>query len=247
MKHCLLIPHYKHRQPLLALLPRLEATGLDCIIVDDGSDEDSVTAIKSYIEGKPNLFLYQHRHNRGKGAAVKTGFVCARLLGYTHVVQIDADGQHDIGDIQRFVELSQQYPNAIICGKPVFDASIPKIRLHGRKITTFWVWIETFSSTIKDGLCGFRVYPLDLMEQLNDHYYIGCHMDFDPELLVKAVWYNVTLKYIDTKVIYPERSISHFNYVRDNMTMIKLHVRLMLGMLVRIPLLIVNHFRVPRQ
>jgi len=247
MKYCLVVPHFQHHHQLIALLPKLEVSGLDCVIVDDGSGEESIRALENYCLHKPNLHLYRHAQNRGKGAAVKTGFVCARQLGFTHAVQIDADGQHDTQDIAKFIAVSQEYPCAIICGKPIFDDSIPKIRLHGRKITTFWVWIETFSNSIKDGLCGFRFYPLQFIEQVLDHYYIGNRMDFDSELLVKAVWYNLQLKYLDTKVVYPEHGISHFNYWRDNLIMIHLHVRLMLGMLVRIPLLLVNHVRGPRQ
>ena len=247
MKYCLLVPHYNHHRQFLEFLPRLESLGLDCIIVDDGSAAESVEALENYIQSKSHLHLFRHRRNRGKGAAVKTGLINARLLGFSHAVQIDADGQHNQQDVISFVELSQQHPASIICGKPVFDESVPKVRLHGRKITTFWVCLETLSNKIKDGLCGFRVYPLDVVEELFDRYYFGCRMDFDTEMLVKAVWYNIGLKFVDTRVIYPKASVSHFHYLRDNLILIKLHVRLMLGMLVRSPLLLLNHFRKARQ
>jgi glycosyltransferase involved in cell wall biosynthesis len=247
MKYCLIIPHYNHHDQFLAFLPTLEAVGLDCVIVDDGSDAISINALENYVENKPSLHLYKHPRNRGKGAAVKTGLLNAGLLGFTHAVQIDADGQHNTLDIQAFVAASRQKPQAIICGRPIFDNSAPKIRLHGRKITTFWVCLETLSNRIKDGLCGFRVYPLAMTEKIIDRYFLGSRMDFDTEILVKAVWYNVELHFINTAVIYPEHSISHFQYLRDNLNLIRLHTRLMLGMLVRLPLLLLNHLRGPRR
>lgn len=247
MKYCLIIPHYNHHQQFLAFLPKLEAAGLPIIVVDDGSDSNSRNALETAVTDRPNLYLYKHPRNRGKGAAVKTGFLTASLLGFTHAIQIDADGQHNTLDIKKFVEASQQKPNAIICGRPVFDSSVPKVRLHGRKVTTFWVCLETLSNKIKDGLCGFRVYPLAMVEKVMDRYYIGCRMDFDTEILVKAVWYNVDLYFIETAVIYPAHSISHFQYLRDNLNLIRLHTQLMLGMLIRIPLLLLNYARGPRR
>lgn len=220
-------------------MPQLLSTGFTCIIVDDGSDEQSLAALKRIQANSPSIYLYQHGHNRGKGAAIKTGICHARALGFTHAIQIDADGQHNIDDIDAFVSVSQQYPESIICGKPVYDQSVPKARRYGRKITDFWVALETLSFKIKDSLCGFRAYPITSTEKVFDHYYIGNRMDVDTEMLVKACWLDIDLQFIDTLVIYPEHNISHFNYLRDNLLLIKLHTRLMLGMLIRSPKLII--------
>lgn len=240
--YCLVVPHYNHDRQFLQFLPLLEQHQLPIVIVDDGSSEHSVAAIRNYTKGKTNIHLTQHAHNRGKGAAVKTGLVFARILGFDYAIQIDADGQHNHSDIEKFIATSRENPQAIICGKPVFDDSVPKARLHGRKITTFFVALETLSRKIKDGLCGFRVYPLGQVERILDRYRIGCRMDFDTELLVKAIWANVPLVFIDTKVIYPEQGVSNFNYVRENLLLIKLHTRLLLGMIVLIPLLLFYRF-----
>ena len=208
------------------------------MIVDDGSDADSFNKVKSAVEGNPQVKLFAHKNNRGKGAAVKTGFCHARELGFSYAIQIDADGQHNVDDVERFIQQSETQPNAMICGKPVFDNSVPKVRLYGRKVTDFWVAVETVSFKIKDGLCGFRVYPLTEMERLLDHYYVGSRMNFDTDILVKSVWMDIQLVFVDTKVIYPEKSVSHFNYVRDNILLIQLHSRLLSGMLVRLPKLL---------
>lgn len=238
MNYCLLIPHYNHERQFIAFLPQLVASGLPCIIVDDGSSKQSLVALKAALTQYDNVYFFAQRRNRGKGAVVKAGFVHARALGFTHAIQIDADGQHDVADLPRFIAASRASPEAIICGKPTFDDSAPKARVYGRKVTDVFVAIETLSLKIKDGLCGYRVYPLAAMENILDRFFIGSRMNFDTDMLVKAVWLNIPLTFINTRVIYPEQSVSHFNYMRDNLLLIRLHTRLLFGMLLRSPVLL---------
>lgn len=235
---CLLVPHFNHHQQLIAFLPQLKEVELPIIIVDDGSDEQSYAQLQAAVADQPWCTLQRMPLNRGKGAAAKTGMILARLAGYSHVLQIDADGQHDTQDIEKIIALGQEHPKAIISGKPVFADDAPKARVYGRKVTDFWVALETLSLQVQDSLCGFRLYPLAEIDRIADHYYLGSRMDFDTEILVKAVWLGVAVKFIPTKVIYPEANISHFRYLRDNLALIKLHTRLMLGMLLRWPLII---------
>ncbi len=243
MSYCLLIPHYNHHHQLIRFLPKLIVTGIPCVIVDDGSSEESNQILQTALTDCPQVHLFLQRRNRGKGGAVKAGFYHARSLGFTHAIQIDADGQHNLDDLPEFIRISQEHPSAVICGKPVFDESVPKARLYGRKVTDFWVALETLSLKIKDGLCGFRVYPLSETENILDRYFLSNRMDFDTEFLVKAVWSTTPLIFVKTKVIYPEQNISHFNYLRDNLQLIKLHARLMFGMLMRLPLLLWHRLR----
>jgi len=119
---------------------------------------------------------------------------------------------------------------------PQFDDSAPKARVYGRKVTDFWVALETTSLAIKDSLCGFRIYPLTEFEHVFDKYHIGKRMDFDTDVLVKSVWEGIDIRFIETNVIYFENSVSHFHYLQDNLRLIWLHTRLMCGMLVRLPL-----------
>jgi glycosyltransferase involved in cell wall biosynthesis len=241
--YCLMVPHYNHHQQFALFLPEILSSQLPCIIIDDGSDPHSLSSLKKTLADQTSIYLYEHGYNRGKGAAIKTGICHARAQGFTHAIQIDADGQHNVNDIPSFITLSKQHPNSIICGKPIYDVSVPKARLYGRKITDFWVMLETLSLTIKDSLCGFRVYPIKNTEAVFDHYYIGNRMDVDTEILVKACWLSFELKFIDTLVIYPEQNISHFHYLRDNLLLIRLHLRLMTGMLIRLPKLLLAAIR----
>lgn len=243
MNYCLLIPHYNHHHQLIRFLPKISASDVACVIVDDGSNDESIQLLQNALTNYPQIKLFLQRRNRGKGGAVKAGFYHARSLGFTHAIQIDADGQHNLDDLPEFIRISKENPQAIICGKPVFDASAPKARLYGRKVTDFWVALETLSLKIKDGLCGFRVYPLTETEMILDHYFLSNRMDFDTEFLVKAVWLKTQLIFVKTRVVYPENNISHFNYLRDNLQLIKLHSRLMCGMLIRLPVLLWHRLR----
>jgi len=238
LRYFLVIPHYNHSAELTAFLPALTALNLDCIVVDDGSKPAELDALRRLLANQPRCHLVEHDQNQGKGGAVISGARFARSQGATHILQIDADGQHASADVERFIATSRELPDTIICGKPLFDDSAPKARLYGRKVTDFWVALETLSLQIKDGLCGFRVYPLAVLEQLLARYSVGKRMDFDTEILVKAVWSKTPLKFIDTPVRYLEQGASHFNYLHDNLMLIRLHSRLMFGMLTRFPMLL---------
>ncbi|NMH60665.1 glycosyltransferase family 2 protein [Alteromonas ponticola] len=235
MKYCIIIPHYKHEVLFAQFLPSLVKLNLPCIIVDDGSGTTSTDKLTELLAPYPEFHLVKHQSNRGKGASVITGCYHASAMGFTHVMQLDADGQHNIDDAVKLLDYSERHPECIISGQPYFDETAPLIRKYGRKINGFWVVLETLSFKVKDGLCGFRVYPIKQVEHLFDQYYLGPRMDFDPELLVKALWANIDVHFIPTKVIYHANTVSHFHYLQDNLMLIKLHVRLMFGMLIRLP------------
>ena len=243
MSYCLVVPHYNHVAELETFLPRLAALDHPIILVDDGSREPDRTNLRALAAQYPQVTLAEHPRNRGKGAAVLTGFTLAMTRGFSHALQIDADGQHNLEDIAAFIAASRARPDSIVCGKPVFDSDAPSARVYGRKVTDFWTALETLSLQIEDGLCGFRVYPLDAVARVVDAHYIGPRMDFDTEILVKAVWQKIDLQFLETRVIYPQGATSHFHYLRDNLLLIRLHTRLILGMLWRLPLLLARKWR----
>ncbi|NQZ08546.1 MAG: glycosyltransferase family 2 protein, partial [Algicola sp.] len=104
--------------------------------------------------------------------------------------------------------------------------------------THFWVWVETLSFTIKDTMCGFRVYPLKPCIELIQAKTLGTRMDFDIEIMVRLYWRGVATLFLPTKVIYPEDGISHFQPVADNVRITWMHTRLFFGMLLRSPVLL---------
>lgn len=235
---CAVIPIYNHGSTIEMVVSAVQERGLKCFIIDDGSDQITRELLQKIIGSNPKITLVTFPENKGKGIAVTTGFKEAHAAGFSHALQIDADGQHDFDDIDRLVALGKQYPLDLISGHPSYDSSIPKARLYGRYITHFWVWIETLSFKIKDSMCGFRLYPLAASCQLKEESYIGARMDFDTEIMVKLFWRGVNVRYLVTKVIYPVGGVSHFRALADNVAITKMHTRLFFGMLWRLPTLL---------
>lgn len=234
---CVVIPVYNHEHAIGTVVAGLRAQGLPVLLVDDGCSPACAEELQR-LSALPEVTLRRHTTNRGKGAAVFTGFHAAAELGFTHAIQVDADGQHTLGDARRFVEAAREAPDAVICGRPVFDASIPKARYYGRYLTHGMVWLETLSFEIRDSMCGFRLYPLSAALDVMDHQHVGARMDFDSEIIVRLHWRQVPTVWLDTRVSYPIDGVSHFRMFLDNVRMTTLHIRLTLGMLIRLPVLL---------
>jgi hypothetical protein len=166
------------------------------------------------------------------------GFRAAAERGHTHVLQVDADGQHDCADIPEFLGKGRWNPEAVIAGSPIWDDSVPRSRFYGRYATHIWVWINTLSFDIRDSMCGFRLYPLATLVPLLDEVRIGRRMDFDSDVIVRLHWRGVPVLNQPTRVTYPQDGISHFRLWRDNVLISAMHARLFLGMLWRSPLLL---------
>jgi predicted LPLAT superfamily acyltransferase len=235
---CFLIPIYNHKDTIRNMVERLAVQQLAIFIVDDGSDDATQKVLSELAADYSIIRLYRLTQNGGKGAAVMRGMREAYHAGFSHALQIDADGQHDTQDVQQFITSGLNNPLALICGKPSYDASVPKGRLYGRYITHFWVRIETLSSAIGDSMCGFRLYPLQATCDLINRVKLPERMDFDIEILVRLAWRGLIFKNIATKVIYPPDGLSHFNMLHDNIRITKMHTRLVFGMLLRLPLLL---------
>ncbi|WP_318507071.1 glycosyltransferase family 2 protein [Photobacterium leiognathi] len=234
---CFLIPCYNHGATVPAVIDALTSYSFPIIIVDDGS-ELATRKILSEQAKRPNITIVTLPKNQGKGGAVIAGIKQADLLGFSHALQIDADGQHDLAALPKLLEESQAHPEALISGQPIYDDSVPKSRLYGRYATHIWVWIETLSFNIKDSMCGFRSYPIRPIVNVINHNKLGLRMDFDTEIMVRFYWDNGDIRFIDTKVIYPKDGISHFDALWDNVKISWMHTKLFFGMLPRIPKLI---------
>ncbi|MGF6263384.1 glycosyltransferase family 2 protein [Paraburkholderia youngii] len=244
---CIVIPIYNHKDAIGATVANLAVHGLPIFVVDDGSDEPTQQVLAALaLQYAQQLTLLRLPENGGKGAAVMAGLRAARAAGYTHALQIDADGQHDATDVPRFLDAARAEPGAVILGRPVYDDSVPKARLYGRYLTHVWVWIETLSLTIRDSMCGFRLYPLALACELIDSVRLPTRMDFDIEILVRLHWRRAAFRSIPTRVTYAADGVSHFDVLWDNVRISRSHTRLVIGMLMRLPMLLA-HKLMPRR
>lgn len=234
---CLVIPAYNHAEALEGTIAGLENLGLPCIVVDDGSSDGTPEKLGELRERFAWLETHRRAQNGGKGAAVQDGIRAALRRGFTHALLVDADGQHDPTDAPKFLEAARSDPEALILGTPRFDAAAPRARVWGREITNALVWLQTLSFAARDALCGYRLYPIWRYERElcgTDKL----RMDYDLDVLVRILWAGAPVVNIPTKVSYPSDGISHFDYLRDNLRLARVHTKLILGMLARSPLLI---------
>ena len=237
-KPCLLIPIYNHKESIRRTVARLLPYGLPIFIVDDGSDQATQDPLAALARDHSLIQLLRLEVNNGKGGAVMRGMREAHAAGFSHALQIDADGQHDAADVGRFLSRGAAYPEAVICGQAKYDESVPKARQYGRRITHFWVWIETLSFSIRDTMCGFRLYPLAATCALLDEVRLPTRMDFDIAVAVHLAWRGLRFENLPTHVTYPADGVSHFAPWSDNVRIAKMHARLFFGMIARLPLLI---------
>jgi len=219
-------------------------------VVVDGSDDGTPAKLLEMAAVDPGLEVFVLADNRGKGRAVLHGITLAAARGFTHVLTMDSDGQHPASLIPQFIARSREEPRAMVLGIPVFDESAPRARVYGRKLSNWWTHVETIGAGIEDSLYGFRVYPIaDLIGVMGSQAWRMRRFDFDPEVAVRLAWRGIPAVNIPAPVRYLSREeggVSHFNYVRDNVLLTSMHLRLVLEFLVRLPLLLWRRGSAPR-
>jgi glycosyltransferase involved in cell wall biosynthesis len=225
---------------------------LERTVIIDGSTDGSVDLI-SPLEN-PEFRIIRLPVNSGKGTAVLHGLREAISAGFTHVLAMDADGQHPAEAVNRFFKLSTAHPEAAVFGRPVFDSSAPALRVEGRKISNFWANLETLGWGIDDSLFGMRLYPAQALLDVMESTCYARRFDFDPEVAVRLAWRGVPIINLPTPVRYPSKEdggVSQFRYFRDNSLLTWMHFRLFFGFLVRFPMLVarggnpLNHLTPP--
>lgn len=230
----ILVPVYNHAEAVGQTLARLRLLHLPVILVDDGSDAHCAGVLDALAEAE-TVDLVRLPVNRGKGAAVRAGLTRAAERGLTHVLQVDADGQHEAADLPPFVEGLRADDEVLRLGYPRFDASVPRHRFYSRYITHSLVWLATLSLDLRDTMCGVKLYPVAAVNRLVAEHPCGDRMEFDSELPVRWHWQGGRVVNLPVRVRYPIDGVSHFQLWRDNVLLARMHLRLVLGMLRRLP------------
>ena len=219
----MVIAHYNHHATLRQVAQACREVWPHVVVVDDGSDPSP----RGLLDGLDVSFL-RHDFNQGKGRAILTGASYARENGFTHVLTIDADGQHDPKEIPLFVQAVQDNPQSIIMGVRKFDDTVPFGSRFGRKFGNFWVHVQT-GKKVRDIQSGYRCYPVELLRVLSVH---SVRYAFEVEIVVRALWGGFTVNEIDISVVYPKNRISHFHQWKDNARLTALNTWLTLRSMV---------------
>lgn len=213
----LVIPIYNHSTSLARVVVSAMRYCEDILVVDDGSTQP--------LPVLSGINMVHHHMNMGKGCAILSAAQWADEHNFTHIVTMDADGQHNSEDLQKFVAAIKTDPYAIIVGTRDFSKNnVPKSSKFGRAFSNFWLKVQT-GVTLGDAQSGFRAYPTVALTQLR---YTEKRYSFEVEVLVRASWAGFPLVSIDIDVFYPpkEKRISHFAAFKDNLLISWLNTRL---------------------
>ncbi len=239
--HLVLIPSYNPGDRGVETVRAARAHWAPVWVVVDGSTDGSAEVLNALAQTDPQVRVLEKAKNGGKGAAILDGLLEAQRAGFTHALTMDSDGQHPAQCIPQFMAASVAAPLAMILGIPVFDATAPKIRVRGRKISNWVAKVETLCAPIQDSLFGFRVYPIAPLITVMRQTRWMRRFDFDAEAVVRLSWRGISPINVPAPVRYlaaSEGGVSHFHYWRDNALLTSMHLRLMAGFLLRLPLLI---------
>jgi glycosyltransferase involved in cell wall biosynthesis len=238
--HLVLIPSYNPGEKVFETVTGALAAWKPVWVVVDGSSDGTEQRLIEMAREDTQLKVFVLPRNRGKGAAVLHGLREAADRGFTHALIMDSDGQHPSHLIPAFMAASQSDPLALVLGKPVFGPEAPRERIIGRKICNAVVDFETLFAGIGDSLFGFRVYPIAPLVHIMKSLPWMRRFDFDAEAVVRLVWQGFRPVNMPAPVRYlrpEEGGVSHFNYLRDNILLTSMHIRLLLGFLIRLPVL----------
>ncbi len=208
------------------------------LVVIDGSTDGSANALEELARTNSGLSVLVLPRNLGKGAAVLAGCEWARARGFTHALAMDADGQHPAAKIAEFMAISQRHADALILGSPIFPPNIPTERLYFRKLSVALVRATILGRGIDDNLYGFRIYPVGPLLEVLGPRRTGRRYDFDTEAAVRLCWRGVRPINVKAPVRYFSRAeggVSHFHYLRDNLTLAGMHTRLVFELFARVP------------
>ncbi len=244
--HLVLIPSYNTGAQVYATVRAARAQWAPVWVVVDGSSDGTAEGLQAMAAQDPGLRVMVLPQNQGKGAAVLHGLQQAIAAGYTHALAMDSDGQHPADLIPAFMQASLARPEAMILGRPVFDASAPLLRVRGRRVSNWWTNLETLGAGVADSLYGFRVYPVAALAAVMRGQPWMRRFDFDTEAVVRLAWRGVKPINVDAPVKYlsaDEGGVSHFRYGRDNALLSWMHTRLMVEFVLRLPALLWRRWR----
>ena len=246
MKTLVLIPSYNSGPLLRPTVEGALAQWKDVWVVIDGSTDGSDVSLGDLGTLHPGLRVIKQSPNQGKGAAVFFGVREAAEAGFTHVLTMDADGQHPADRIPQFVNVARLYPEAAIMGRPEFGPEAPLLRVRGRKLSNVWANIETLGWGIGDSLFGMRLYPIGALIKAFESTSWARRFDFDTEVAVRIAWQAVPIINLPTPVKYlslEEGGISQFRYLRDNTLLTWMHLRLFISFWFRLPVLLIRRLK----
>jgi len=224
------VPVFNNQATVKDVVTACRAILQNVVVIDDGSTDADLASLLSGLD----VVLLKHGKNLGKGEAILTASRYIEGRGGTYMITVDADGQHDPREMERFFPLMQESGARLIIGCRDFNTdNVPASSRFGRKFANFWLKAET-GCTIDDCQSGFRAYPVRYLNQLR---FKGSRYDFEAEVLAKAAWAGLELMMVPIAVHYPkpEERVSSFKPILDNLRLTRIHSMLVGRRLLPLP------------
>jgi uncharacterized protein (DUF2062 family) len=217
-------PTYNNDATLLDILRRIRANGLRLIVVNDGSTDQTARILQEWEAtlATPDIAVLTHRRNRGKAAALRTGFCEAIRRGFTHAVTIDTDGQLEPNEIHSLLDVARLEPISLVLGvRTEVSGEYPIARKGARRLSGLATWLEC-GIRVEDGQCGLRCYPLKLVEELTC---FSTRFGFEEEIITRAAWAGCPIREVPVSCIYfgAEERVSHINPLKDVLRVLGMH------------------------
>ncbi len=210
LKVCIMVPTYNNAKTLAPLLENLQKFNACIIVVNDGSTDETPDILERFT----GIHSISYTPNKGKGIALRQGFMKAVSLGYQYAISIDSDGQHFARDIPAFLDCLEKNPGALIVGaRNMNQASVPGKSSFGHRFSNFWFKVET-GIKLPDTQSGFRLYPVQRLQSMT---FITRRFEFEIEVLVRAAWNGIPVISVPVSVYYapPGERVSHFRPFAD--------------------------------
>ena len=219
-------PSYNNAATLRSVLERSERLGWPIIVVNDGSTDATAEILQDWTIGRSGVWVMTHPGNRGKGAALRTGFDAAAERGFTHAVTIDTDGQLDPEQIPGLLERAARHPLALVLGyRDETVSDYPARSRLGRRVSNMLVMMEG-GVRVRDSQCGMRVYPLGVIGHLRCR---AGRYGFETEIITRAAWAGCQIVEAPVRCRYfpPGYRVSHFRPWVDSWRGVGMHARLL--------------------
>ncbi len=216
MKICIVIPVLNEAKTIGVLVGQIKKKSWDVVVVDDGSRDGSGNLARGH-----GAVVIGHEHRQGKGKSLRDGFEYVLSRGYDGIITMDGDGQHDVSDIEVFLNTVEGRPDCLAVGNRMQNpGGMPFIRLM-----TNWVMSAVISCVcrqwIADSQCGFRYVSAGIVRGLS---LSSNNYEIESEMLIHASKKGYKIYSVAIRSIYRDEA-SKINPFLDTFRFLKFILR----------------------
>ena len=196
------IPAFNEEKNIASIIINLKKIATKVIVCDDGSTDSTAMIAKEL-----GAIVIEHHKNQGYGAAIRSIFLKAKEIESNILVTIDADGQHDVNDIEKILKPIKDDKCDIVIGSRFLDdvQNVPTYRKFGINVITK-ITNASIKDSLSDSQSGFRAYNKKVIESISPS---ETGMGVSTEILIKASNKNFKIGEVPIVVSYEGDTSTH--------------------------------------